>query len=78
LACEEVASGKQEGALVGSSSLCINPHPSLQFQALGLLTNDPVSRPLDENGKTLKHVKIIRAHHLIIQRVFFFLNMLNK
>ncbi|KAI5710713.1 hypothetical protein M8J75_010956 [Diaphorina citri] len=50
LACEEVASGKQEGALVGSSSLCINPHPSLQFQALGLLTNDPVSRPLDENA----------------------------
>lgn len=49
-ACAEVGAGKLDGALVGVSNLCINPQPGLQYQALGLLTDEPVSRPLDDNA----------------------------
>ncbi|KAL1449933.1 hypothetical protein WDU94_002401 [Cyamophila willieti] len=50
LAYEDLASGKCDGCLVGASNLCVNPHPSKEYQALGLLTKDPINRPLDENA----------------------------
>ncbi|KAL1449935.1 hypothetical protein WDU94_002403, partial [Cyamophila willieti] len=50
LAYEDLASGKCDGCLVGASNLCVNPHPSLEYQELGLLTKDPINRPLDENA----------------------------
>uniref|UniRef100_A0A8D8YZB9 Fatty acid synthase n=1 Tax=Cacopsylla melanoneura TaxID=428564 RepID=A0A8D8YZB9_9HEMI len=50
VAYEDVASGKCEGVLVGASNICVNPQPSLEYQALGLLTEDPMNRPLDENA----------------------------
>ncbi|KAL1463418.1 hypothetical protein WDU94_015169, partial [Cyamophila willieti] len=50
IAYEDVASGKCEGVLVGASNICVNPQPSLEYQALGLLTKEPINRPLDENA----------------------------
>uniref|UniRef100_A0A8D9A8C4 Fatty acid synthase n=1 Tax=Cacopsylla melanoneura TaxID=428564 RepID=A0A8D9A8C4_9HEMI len=50
IATEDVASGKCDSCLVGVCNLCVNPHPSLEYQAVGLLTKDTINKPLDDNA----------------------------
>jgi fatty acid synthase len=61
-ALQAIRSGQCDAAIVGGSSLCLNPSTTIQFQKLGMLSPDGACKSFDASGNVivgLQHVFVL-------------------